>query len=45
MKETLGGILDLDPLSWLRPRKEEFGAQSKKVIEFQKWWKAFDFNK
>lgn len=44
-KEVIGGILDLDPLLWLRPRKDDFNHQSKKVIEFLKWWKAYDFNK
>lgn len=43
-KEIIGGILDLDPLIWMRPRKESFSEQSKKVIEFLKWWKPFDFN-
>ena len=44
-KEVMGGILDLDPLKWRRPRKDEFSSQSKKVIEFLKWWKPFEFNK
>lgn len=44
-KEVIAGILDLDPLVWLRPRKDDFNHQSKKVIEFLKWWKPFDFNK
>lgn len=44
-KEIIGGILDLDPLTWRRPKKEEFSKQSNKVIEFLKWWKSYDFNK
>jgi hypothetical protein len=43
-KETVGGILDLDPFMWMRPQKDDFSHQSKKVIEFQKWWKQYDFN-
>jgi hypothetical protein len=45
LKEVIGGILDLDPLEWRRPRKESFSVQSNKVIEFLKWWKDYDFNK
>lgn len=44
-KEVIGGIIDLDPLMWMRPRKESFGEQSKKAIEFSKWWKPYEFNK
>ncbi|RNA42617.1 CWF19 2 isoform X2 [Brachionus plicatilis] len=44
-KEIIAGIIDLDPMVWMRPRKESFGQLSKKVIEFSKWWKAYEFNK
>ena len=43
-QEVLGGILDLDPMIWRRPKTEDFSKQSKKVIEFSKWWKIHDFN-
>ena len=43
-KEVVGGILDLDPMIWRRPKHESFPAQSKKVIDFSKIWKPFDFN-
>ena len=43
-KEVIGGILDLDPMIWRRPKPENFAAQSKKVIEFSKIWKPYDFN-
>jgi hypothetical protein len=41
---VIGGILELDPYAWLRPRKDDFTHQSKKVMDFLKWWKPFDFN-
>ncbi len=44
-KEIIGGILDLDPMDWRRPAKDQFNVQSAKVIEFNKWWKSYDFNK
>lgn len=45
LKEIIGGILDLDPFLWRRPQKEDFSHQSRKVIEFLKWWKSYEFNK
>lgn len=44
-KEVIGGILDLDPLVWRSQKKDEFHVQSKKVIDFLKWWEDYDFNK
>jgi hypothetical protein len=43
-KEVIGGILDLDPMQWRRTRLDDFTRQSKKAVEFLKWWKPFDFN-
>lgn len=44
-KEIIGGILDLDPLSWRKVKNDEFHVQSQKAINFSKWWKSYDFNK
>jgi hypothetical protein len=35
----------MDPLEWRRPKQDDFKTQSKKVIEFLKYWKQYDFNK
>lgn len=43
--EIIAGILNLDPLMCMRTRKETLSEQSKKVIEFSKWWMPFEFNK
>jgi hypothetical protein len=32
-------------MDWRRPAKDQFNVQSAKVIEFNKWWKSYDFNK
>ena len=42
-KEIIGGILDLDPMQWRRPKKDDLTQQSRKVLEFSKIWKGFDY--
>ena len=42
-KEILGGILDLEPQTWRRPRKENFDQQRRKVLDFAADWKQYDF--
>ena len=37
--------MDLDPNTWRRTVKEDFGAQRNKVLNFTKNWKSFDFTK
>ncbi len=37
--------MDLDPYLWRKAKKENFTEQSKKVIEFSKYWKNFELNK
>ncbi|XP_077519461.1 CWF19-like protein 2 isoform X1 [Amblyomma americanum] len=42
-KEVVGGMLDLEPRLWLKQRHENFDEQKKKVLEFAKWWKPYDW--
>lgn len=42
-KEVVGGMLDLEPRLWLKQRHENFDEQRKKVLEFAKWWKPYDW--
>lgn len=42
-KEVVGGMLDLEPRLWLKQRHENFEEQRKKVLEFTKWWKPYDW--
>ncbi|RZF35632.1 hypothetical protein LSTR_LSTR008603 [Laodelphax striatellus] len=44
-QEIIGGILDVDHSKWRKPRREKFDDQRKKVVEFTKLWKPFDFTK
>jgi len=42
-QEILGGILDVDPQLWRRPRRENFDRQKQKVLNFAAKWKEHDF--
>lgn len=42
-QEIIGGILNLDPYTWRKPRKENNPIQ--KVKQFADWWKPFDCTK
>lgn len=42
-KEVVGGMLDLEPRLWLKQQRENFEEQRKKVLEFTKWWKPYDW--
>jgi hypothetical protein len=39
----VGGMLELEPFIWKKPRKENFQTQKKKVLQFAEWWKPFDW--
>ncbi|XP_071539626.1 uncharacterized protein [Panulirus ornatus] len=41
-QEIVGGMMDLDNNLWRKPRKENFDAQRRKVMEFSRWYKEFD---
>nr|XP_053640069.1 CWF19-like protein 2 [Cherax quadricarinatus] len=41
-QEIVGGMLDLDSHLWRKPRRENFDAQRRKVMEFSRWYKEFD---
>ncbi|XP_067013384.2 CWF19-like protein 2 [Anabrus simplex] len=42
-QEIIGGMLDLDHSLWRKQRRESFDVQCKKVVEFAKLWKPYDF--
>lgn len=42
-QEVLGGILDVEPQRWRRPRRENFDQQRQKVLDFAAMWKPHDF--
>ncbi|XP_022241343.1 CWF19-like protein 2 isoform X1 [Limulus polyphemus] len=42
-KEIIGGMLDLEPQLWRKPKKENFENQRKKVLQFSEWWNRYDF--
>ncbi|KAG1670253.1 CWF19-like protein 2 [Nymphon striatum] len=42
-KEIIGGMMDLEPHLWRKPSWENFDVQKKKVLEFSKWWKPYDW--
>ena len=44
-KEILGGMLDLEPRRWRKPRRENFEEHKKKVLQFGEWWEPFDWTK
>ncbi|XP_066943076.1 CWF19-like protein 2 isoform X2 [Macrobrachium rosenbergii] len=41
-QEIVGGMLDLEPNMWRKPRKENFEVQRRKVMEFSRFYKEFD---
>ena len=43
LQEILGGMLDLEPRRWRKPRMEKFEEQRKKVLEFSEWWKDYNW--
>ena len=42
-KEVIGGMLDLEPRRWLKPRHDSFEAQKSKVLNLSEWWKPYDW--
>lgn len=42
-EEIIGGMLDLHHSKWRRPKRQSFEEQSKRVLDFSKKWKNFDF--
>lgn len=44
-QEIIGGMLDLDHNMWRKPRIENFDKQRRKVVDFSKKWRDFDFTK
>lgn len=42
-EEIIGGMLDLHHSKWRKPKRQSFDEQSRRVMEFSKKWKDFDF--
>ena len=42
-REVAGGMLDVEPRLWLKPPKESFEGQKRKVVVMSEWWKPYDW--
>ena len=42
-REVVGGLLDLSPRLWLKPRREDFDQQREKVVKLSEWWGPYDW--
>ena len=42
-KEIIGGMLDVEPRLWRKPRHENFERQKEKVLQISEWWKPYDW--
>ena len=42
-KEIIGGMLDVEPRLWRKPRHESFERQKEKVLQISEWWKPYDW--
>ena len=38
-------MLDVNPAAWLRPKKGNFEADRRRVLEFTREWEPFDWTK
>ena len=45
LQEIVGGMIDADPTSWRKPRKENFDDQRRKVMQFADMWRPYDWTK
>ena len=42
-KEVVGGMLDVEPRLWLKPPRDNFESQKRKVLKLSEWWKPYDW--
>ena len=42
-REVVGGLLDLEPRLWLKPRRDDFEKQKAKVLQLSQWWEPYDW--
>jgi len=42
-REIVGGMIDADPTSWRKPKEQHFSQQSSRTLEFEKWFKEYDW--
>ncbi|KAK7495124.1 hypothetical protein BaRGS_00013534 [Batillaria attramentaria] len=42
-REIVGGMIDAEPTLWRKPHREGFEDQRRKVLEFEQWWKPYDW--
>lgn len=42
-KEIVGGMLDIEPRLWLKPPKQSFEKQKRKVSKLSEWWEPYDW--
>ena len=41
--EVCGGMLDTEPRLWLKPHRENFERQKRRVIHLSEWWAPYDW--
>jgi len=44
-QEIVGGMLDVNPALWLRPKRSSADADRRRVLEFSRRWSPFDWTK
>ena len=42
-REIVGGMIDADPTCWRKPKEQHFSQQSTRTLEFEKWFKDYDW--
>lgn len=42
LQSVVGGMLDVEPHLWRKPKPENFDAQRRKVLAFAKMYEPFD---
>lgn len=42
-REVCGGMLDAEPRLWLKPHRESFERQKRRVVQLSEWWTPYDW--
>jgi len=45
IQEVIGGMLELEPSSWLKPKRHGPDEEKKMLAEFTRQWDSFDWTK
>ncbi len=44
-KEVIGGLIDADPVLWLKPPRDNYESQKKKATQLKDMWEPYDWTK